>query len=96
MIFYKTQEEIEFIRNSSLLVSRALAEVAKYIKPGITTLELDRIGEEFIRDNRGYPAFLGYRGFPNSLCISVNEEVVHGLPGSIVLKEGDLVSIDCG
>ncbi len=96
MIFYKTQEEIEFIRNSSLLVSRALAEVAKYIKPGVTTLTLDKVGEEFIRDNRGYPAFLGYRGFPNSLCISVNEEVVHGLPGSILLKEGDLVSIDCG
>jgi methionyl aminopeptidase len=96
MIFYKTQKEIEFIRNSSLLVSRALAEVAKYIKPGVTTLTLDKVGEEFIRDNRGYPAFLGYRGFPNSLCISVNEEVVHGLPGSILLKEGDLVSIDCG
>ncbi|MBA2407160.1 MAG: type I methionyl aminopeptidase [Chitinophagales bacterium] len=96
MIFYKTHDEIEFIRNSSLLVSRALAEVAKYIKPGVTTLTLDKVGEEFIRDNRGYPAFLGYRGFPNSLCISVNEEVVHGLPGSILLKEGDLVSIDCG
>ncbi len=96
MIFYKTAEEIEFIRNSSVLVSRALAEVGKYIKPGITTLSLDKIGDEFIRDNRGYPAFLGYRGFPNSLCISVNEQVVHGLPGNRILKEGDLVSIDCG
>ncbi|MBA3646999.1 MAG: type I methionyl aminopeptidase [Chitinophagales bacterium] len=96
MIYYKTVEEIENIRKSSLLVSRTLAEVAKNIKPGITTIDLDVIGEEFIRDHGAYPAFLGYRGFPNTLCVSVNEQIVHGVPGSYALKEGDIVSIDTG
>ncbi|MEO6884618.1 MAG: type I methionyl aminopeptidase [Bacteroidia bacterium] len=96
MIYYKTNEEIELIRESSLLVGKALAEVAKHIKPGITTLELDKVAEEFILDNGASPAFKGYHGFPNSLCISLNAQVVHGIPGKYELKEGDVVSVDCG
>ncbi len=96
MLFYKTKEEIELVRESSLLVAKTLAEVAKVIRPGITTLELDRIAEEFIRDNQAIPAFLNYNGFPNSLCISMNAQVVHGIPNKDVLKEGDVCSVDCG
>jgi methionyl aminopeptidase len=95
-LYYKTKEEIELIRESSLLVAKTLAEVAKVIKPGITTLALDKIAFEFISDNKGVPAFLNYNGFPNSLCISVNSQVVHGLPGKYELKDGDIVSVDCG
>lgn len=95
-IYYKTEEEIELIRQSSLLVSKTLAEVGKHIQPGITTIELDRIAEVFIRDNGGQPGFLGYRGYPNSLCTSRNSEVVHGIPGKTVLQEGDILSVDCG
>lgn len=96
MIKYKTFEEIELIRDSALIVSKTLALVGKQIKPGITTLELDKMAEEFIRNHGGEPGFLGYQGFPNSLCISVNEQVVHGIPNKKPLKEGDVVSIDCG
>lgn len=96
MIFLKNKEEIEKIRTSCDLVSRTIAEVGKHIRPGISTLELDKIGEEYIRKNNAEPAFLGYKGFPNSLCISVNEEVVHGIPNAMHLKEGDIVSVDCG
>ena len=96
MIYYKTEEEIELIRESSLLVGKTLAEVAKRIEPGVTTLELDRVAFEFIRDNGALPGFLGYNGFPNSLCTSVNEHVVHGIPNDTPLKEGDVVSVDCG
>lgn len=96
MIYYKTNEEIEKIRVSSLLVARALAEVAKIIRPGITSLELDKIAEEYIRDNGGVPAFKGYNGFPNSLCISPNEQVVHGIPNNRPYESGDIVSVDCG
>lgn len=96
MLYCKTDEEIELIRQSSLLVSKTHAEVAKVIRPGITTLELDKLAEEFIRDNGGVPAFKGYNGFPFSLCISPNEQVVHGFPGKYVLKDGDIVSVDCG
>lgn len=96
MILIKTDEEIEIQRESSLLVGKTLAEVAKHIRPGIKTIELDRIGETFIRDNGATPSFKGYGGFPASLCISVNEQVVHGIPGNYELKEGDIVSIDCG
>ena len=96
MIFYKTREEIELIRKSSLLVGKTLAEVAKRVKPGVTTLELDKVAEEFIRDNGASPSFKGYGGFPNSLCTSVNEAVVHGIPNDVPLKEGDIVSVDCG
>lgn len=92
----KTDEEIELIRESSLLVAKSLAEVAKIIRPGVTTLELDKVAEEFIRDNNAEPAFKGYNGFPNSLCISPNAQVVHGIPGKYELKEGDIVSVDCG
>jgi methionyl aminopeptidase len=96
MIYLKTQEEIELIRESSLLVSRTIAEVAKEIRPGITTLALDKLAENFIRDNGGIPAFLNYNGFPNSLCISVNSQVVHGIPNESELKDGDICSVDCG
>lgn len=96
MIYYKTNDDIEGIRESCLLVSRTLAEVARHIKPGITTLELDQVVEEFIRDHKGVPAFLGYKDFPKSACISVNEAVVHGIPDSYALRDGDIVSVDCG
>jgi methionyl aminopeptidase len=96
MIFYKTREEIERIRISSLLVGKTLAEVAKSIKPGVTTLELDKVAEVFIKDHGAVPGFLGYGGFPNSLCTSVNEAVVHGIPNNKPLIDGDIVSIDCG
>ena len=95
-LFLKTKEEIEIIRESSLLVGKVLAEVAKYIEPGVTTLKLDSIAYEFIRDNNAVPVFLGYNDFPNSLCISINAQVVHGIPGSYELKDGDIVSVDCG
>jgi len=96
MLVFKSQEEIEIIRRNNLLVSKTLAEVAKLIKPGVTTLELDKRAEEFIRDNSAVPGFLGYGGFPNSLCTSVNDQVVHGIPSDYVLKDGDVVSVDCG
>lgn len=96
MIHYKTEEEIELIRLSSLLVGKTLAEVARHIKPGVKTIELDRIAETFIRDHHAVPGFKGYGGFPATLCISVNEVVVHGIPGTRELKDGDLVSVDCG
>jgi len=96
MIFYKTGKEIERIKKSSLLVGKTLAEIAKIIKPGVTTLDLDKVAEEFIRDNNAIPGFLGYGGFPNSLCTSVNSAVVHGIPNKKPLIEGDIVSVDCG
>ncbi|MFA6278184.1 MAG: type I methionyl aminopeptidase [Pedobacter sp.] len=95
-IYYKSPEEIELIRESSLLVSKTLAEVAKIIAPGVTTLALDKLAFEFIKDHGAIPAFLNYGGFPNSLCISPNEQVVHGFPSEYVIKEGDLISVDCG
>lgn len=97
MIFVKTGEEIELLRESNLLVGMTLGEMAKHIRPGISTLELDRIAEEFIRSHGAEPGFLGYGGFPNTLCISVNDVVVHGIPSAqCILQEGDIVSIDCG
>ena len=96
MITYKTAEEIELLRISNLLVSKALAEVSKKIAPGVSTLELDAIAEEFIRDHGAAPGFLGYRGYPKTLCTSINQQVVHGIPSSHVLKDGDIVSVDCG
>jgi len=95
-VYYKTEDEIGLLRDSSLLVGKTLAEVAKIIKPGVTTLELDAVAEEFIRDNDAVPGFKGYGGFPNSLCTSVNAEVVHGIPNNRPLEEGDIVSVDCG
>lgn len=96
MIYLKTEEEIELLRENNLLVSATLAEVGKHIKPGVTTLELDRIAEEFIRSHGAVPGFLGYGGFPNTLCVSVNQQVVHGIPSNYALQEGDVVSVDCG
>ena len=96
MIYYKTAEQIEKLRASNILVSKTLAELAKIIEPGITTGKLDQVAEEFIRDNKAIPGFLGYNDYPKTLCTSVNSQVVHGIPSSYVLKEGDLVSIDCG
>lgn len=96
MIYYKTNEEIELLRISSLLVGKTLAEVARHIRPGVKTSELDRIAETFIRDHHAVPGFKGYGGFPATLCISLNEVVVHGIPGNRELKDGDLVSVDCG
>ena len=95
-INYKSVGEIELIRESSLLVSKTLGEIAKVIGPGVRTIELDKLAETFIRDNGGIPAFLNYHGFPFSLCISLNDQVVHGFPGKHVLTDGDLVSVDCG
>ncbi len=92
----KSEEEIELIRESSLLVGKTLAEVAKHIQPGVSPLELDKVADEFIRDHDAVPSFKGYNGFPNALCISPNEVVVHGIPGSKKLRDGDVVSIDCG
>ncbi|MCB2208928.1 MAG: type I methionyl aminopeptidase [Bacteroidetes bacterium] len=96
MIQLKTDEEIEIQRQSSLLVGKTLAEVAKHIEPGIKTSYLDKIAEEFILDHGAVPGFKGYGGFPGTLCISVNDEVVHGIPGERELINGDIVSIDCG
>ena len=96
MIFYKTEEEIDLIRESSLLVAKTHAEIAGLIKPGITTIALDKIAEEFIRDNGGVPAFKGYGGFPNTLCMSPNDQVVHGIPNDRVLEDGEILSVDCG
>lgn len=92
----KTDEEVELIRESSLLVGRTLAEVAALVKPGVTTLQLDAIAEEFIRDNGAEPGFKGYGGFPNTLCASLNEAVVHGIPNDRPLEDGDIISLDCG
>lgn len=96
MIYLKTDEEIELMRESNMIVAKTLGEIAKVIKPGVSTLELDKIAETFIRDNGGTPAFLNYQGFPNTLCTSVNDQVVHGIPNNKPLKEGDVVSVDCG
>ena len=96
MVKPKTEEEIELMRENALLVSKTLAEVGKHVAPGVTTLELNRVAETFIRDHGAIPSFLGYEGFPAALCISVNDTVVHGFPSDYVLKEGDIVSVDCG
>jgi methionyl aminopeptidase len=96
MIKLKTKGEVELLRENALLVSATLAEVGRRVKPGVTTAELDRVAERFIRSHGAVPGFLGYNGFPATLCVSVNEGVVHGIPSSYVLKEGDIVSVDCG
>jgi methionyl aminopeptidase len=95
-IQYKSESEIELIRESSLLVGKTLAEVAKILKPGVSTKALDKIAETYIRDNGALPGFKGYNGFPATLCISINDEIVHGIPGERIVKDGDIVSIDCG
>lgn len=100
MIYLKSESEIDKMREAALLVSRTLGEVAKALEPGIETSKLDRIAEDYIVKNNARPAFKGYGSksnpFPGSLCISINEEVVHGIPGDRILNEGDIVSIDCG
>ncbi len=96
MIHYKTAEQIELMRAAAQVVSRTLGLVAERIGPGVTSLELDKMAEEYIRDQGAVPAFLGFGGFPNTLCMSVNEQVVHGIPCNTPFKEGDIVSVDCG
>ena len=97
MILIKTAEEIELMRNSNQLVSKTLAELAKHIEPGVSTEKLDQIAEAFIRDHGAVPGFLGYQGYPKTLCTSVNSQVVHGIPShKVILNEGDLISVDCG
>ena len=96
MIKYKSREEIEIMRESALLVSKTLGMLASEIKPGVTLLYLDGLAETFIRDHGGEPGFLGLYDFPNTLCMSLNEQVVHGIPSDHALQEGDIISIDCG
>lgn len=96
MIYLKTEEEINLIKESAQVLGKAHAEVAQWIKPGITTKKLDTIAEDYIRSFGGIPSFKGFNNFPASLCMSVNEVVVHGIPGNYELKDGDIVSIDCG
>ena len=93
---YKTEEEIDLIRESSLLIGKTFAVLAPIIQPGVTTLELDKVADEFIRDNGGFPGFFGYNGYPNSICASVNNAVVHGIPSDKPLESGDIVSVDIG
>jgi methionyl aminopeptidase len=93
---YKTEDEIELIRESSLLIGKTLAELATRIKPGVTTLELDKVAEQFIKDHGAYPGFLGYNKYPNSICASLNSAVVHGIPNDRPLESGDIVSLDIG
>lgn len=96
MIVIKTNEEIEIMRESALVVSKTLGMIAKEVKPGVTTLYLDKLAEEFIREQGAIPGFLGLYDFPNTLCMSPNSQVVHGIPNKEPLKEGDIISIDCG
>ena len=96
MVKPKTEEEIGLLRENALIVSKTLAEVGKRVAPGVTTKELNRVAEDFIRDHGAIPSFLGFEGFPAALCMSVNDVVVHGFPSDYVLKEGDIVSVDCG
>jgi len=95
-VFYKTDDEIELIRQSCLLVSKTLAHVASILRPGITGREIDRAAEELIRDHGARPAFKGYHDFPATLCVAVNDIVVHGIPSNREFKEDDIVSVDCG
>jgi methionyl aminopeptidase len=96
MIITKTKEEIELMRESALVVSKTLGIIAKEVKPGVTTLYLDKLAEEYIRDQGAIPGFLGLYDFPNTLCMSPNAQVVHGIPNDTPLEEGDIISIDCG
>jgi len=96
MIHYKTEEEVAIIKESALILGKAHGEVAKEVKPGVKTITLDKIAEEYIKDQGGIPSFKDYNGFPSTLCISTNENVVHGFPSDYELKDGDIISIDCG
>src|SRR5574344_299446 len=96
MIYLKTEDEINSLRISNLIVAKVLGELSRLIAPGVTPLELDRIAHDFIKDHNAEPAFLSFNGFPNTLCVSVNDVVVHGIPTDKPLEDGDIVSIDCG
>ncbi len=96
MIVIKTREEIELMRESALIVSKTLGMLAKEVKPGVTTLYLDKLAEEFIRDHQAIPGFLGLYNFPNTLCMSPNAQIVHGIPNDKPMQNGDIISIDCG
>lgn len=96
MIIYKTEAEIALMKQSALLVSKTLTEVAKILKAGVTTLEIDKLCADFVRDHKAIPSFLNYRGYPHNICASVNDVVVHGFPNNNPLKDGDIVSIDMG
>lgn len=96
MIHLRTNDEIALLKENAMIVSKTLAEIGKRVVPGITTIELDKFAETFIRDHGAVPAFLNYNGFPNTLCLSVNDVVVHGIPSGYRLQEGDILSVDCG
>jgi len=97
MIFLKSDEEIELLRISNQIVAKTLAELAKLIQPGVSTEQLDKVAYEFIKDNGAVPGFLGYSGYPKSICTSINEQVVHGIPSDkAILEDGDIISVDCG
>lgn len=96
VLYLKTKDEIEAIRRSGQILGKTHAEVAKYIEPSVKTSFLNKIAEEYIKDNGGWPSFKNFNGFPSGLCISTNEKVVHGIPGNYELREGDIVSVDCG
>jgi methionyl aminopeptidase len=96
MVHLKNLDEIQVIKEGAQILAKAHGEVARIVKPGVKTIELDRVAEEFIHDHGGSPSFKNYNGFPSSLCISVNEVVVHGFPGKYELKEGDVIAVDCG
>jgi methionyl aminopeptidase len=96
MVHYKTSEEVELMRESALILAKTLAEIAKSVKPGVTTAHLDKIADAFIRDNKATPSFKNFNGYPYATCMSVNDAVVHGFPNNIELKEGDIISVDIG
>jgi methionyl aminopeptidase len=96
MIHLRTNDEIALLKENAMIVSKTLAEVGKRVAPGVSTLELDKFAETFIRDHGAVPAFLNYNGFPNTLCLSINDVVVHGIPSGYRLQEGDILSVDCG
>jgi methionyl aminopeptidase len=96
LVYYKTEAEVVLMKKAATLVSKTLTEVAKILKPGVTTLQIDKLCAEFVKDNNAIPSFYNYRGYPHNICASVNDVVVHGFPNNVALKDGDIVSIDMG
>ena len=96
MLYYKTEAEVGLMKLAATLVSNTLTEVAKMLRPGVTTLQIDSLCVEFVKDNKAVPSFYNYRGYPHNICASVNDVVVHGFPNNMPLKDGDIVSIDMG
>jgi methionyl aminopeptidase len=96
LVYYKTEAEIDLMKKAATLVSKTLTEVAKMLKPGVTTLQIDKLCAEFVKDNNAIPSFYNYRGYPHNICASVNDVVVHGFPNNVPLNDGDIVSIDMG